>query len=73
MVEPEVLLMGATAVGSLGAAWGGAKVALNGTRSRVQRIESVLDEHIDEDEQLNRDSIDRLARLETKIDILLQK
>jgi len=49
-----------TAVFSLGAAWGGAKVALNGTRKKVERLEA-------HDEE-NRD---RLARIETKQDMLI--
>lgn len=45
-----------------GAAWGGSKVALNGTRERVRKLEQSDDEYRD-----------RLARIETKLDILLEK
>lgn len=45
-----------------GSAWGGAKVALNGTRLRVKELE-----------QADKDKTDRLARIETKIDLLLEK
>ena len=47
---------------AIGGAWGGAKVALNGNRERVQKLELRQDEHVD-----------RLARIETKIDILVEK
>jgi len=47
---------------AIGGAWGGAKVALNGTRKKVEALEQTSDDHVD-----------RLARIETKIDILLEK
>jgi len=57
---------------AIGGAWGGAKVALNGTRTRVKdletgvkKLEGVVEEHKEE-------TIDRLARIETKIDVLLK-
>jgi len=58
---------------AIGGAWGGAKAALNGTRTRVKEIEDDLKEHMKEDEELQREMIDRAARMETKIDILLEK
>ena len=68
--------MGAAA--SAGAAWGAVKVSLNGTRPRVKHIEANLRQHfIDEMEEyrLANDRMakqdDRLARLETKIDLIL--
>lgn len=47
---------------AIGGAWGGAKVALNGTRSRVHNLEVKSDDHIT-----------RLASIEAKVDILLEK
>lgn len=44
-----------------GVAYGGAKAALNGTRLRVKELEAS-----------DKDKADRLARIETKIDILLE-
>lgn len=58
---------------SVGGAWGGAMVALNGTRERVKSLATDLKTHIKDDEQLQRDMIDRAARMETKLDILLEK
>lgn len=54
---------------SLGGAWGGAKAALNGTRERVQKVEARTDAH---DEKLSKQG-EQLARVETKIDILLDR
>jgi len=57
---------------AIGGAWGGAKAAMNGTRERVKnlegnvsKLEGVVEEHKEE-------TIDRLARIETKIDVLLK-
>lgn len=44
------------------AAAGGAKVTLNGTKKRVEKLETRSDQ-----------VIDRLARIETKLDILMEK
>ena len=63
----------ATPLLAIGGAWGGAKVALNGTRERVKQMDSKLEKHMDEDEAMQREMIDRAARMETKIDILLEK
>ena len=52
----------ATPLLAIGGAWGGAKVALNGTRQRVQKLEATTDLHVD-----------RLARIETKVDIIVEK
>jgi hypothetical protein len=64
------LLSVASPIFAIGGAWGGAKVALNGTRERVKRIHRELDQHMQHDEEMQRDTIDRLARIETKLDLL---
>ena len=51
-----------TVLVSGGAAWGAAKQALNGTRERVQKLEEKTDHHAD-----------TLARVETKVDILIDR
>jgi hypothetical protein len=61
MMVEAVIAIGIT-VFSAGAAWGGAKYALNGTRKRVENMEA---QHIQ--------VTDRLARIETKLDILMEK
>lgn len=47
---------------AIGGAWGGAKVALNGTRDKVKALETKQTDHAD-----------RLARIETKIDYIVEK
>jgi hypothetical protein len=46
---------------AIGGAWGGARHAINGTVKRVDKLEDRSDR-----------TIDRLARIETKIDILVE-
>jgi hypothetical protein len=56
---------------AIGGAYGGAKVAINGTRERSKETRDLLSEHIKEDESLQREMIDRAARMETKLDMLI--
>lgn len=58
---------------ALGGAWGGAKVALNGTRDRVARIDAELRDHISEENQHDLILHERIAQMETKIDVLLDR
>ena len=60
-VTTILTVAGPTTIFVAGAAWGGAKVALNGTRNRVKMLE-----------EESKTTTDRLARIETKIDILLE-
>jgi hypothetical protein len=55
-------IAGPTAIFTGGVAWGAVKVTLNGTKARVQRLE-----------EQSADYADRLARIETKIDVLLDR
>ncbi len=50
---------------AIGGAFGGAKMALNGTRERVRDLEEDV-------EHIKVDTIDRLARIETKLDVLIK-
>jgi hypothetical protein len=59
-----------TIVGSLGAAFGGARVALNGTKERVKTLAESFDKHVESDAAAQNQVIDRLARIETKLDSL---
>ena len=54
----------------IGGAYGGATVALNSTRERVREVQAALKEHVSKDEAIQDTMIDRLARIETKIDFL---
>lgn len=62
-----------TVVASAGAAWGAVKHSLNGTRERVSKIETALADHAEKDDQLQNDTIDRLARIETKLDVIADR
>lgn len=64
-MDPTFYYIAGTGLVAIGGAWGGAKVALNGTRHRVKTVEQELS-------SLKSDTVDRLARVETKIDILLE-
>jgi hypothetical protein len=69
MIDPWMI---STAAGLLtvGGAYGGCKVALNGTRERVKELKKdhvVLSEKVD---HVRTDVTDRLARIETKLDAL---
>lgn len=68
----ELIKMGSPLL-AIGGAWGGAKVALNGTRERVKLVENDLNEHKTTSSKQHIDSVDRLARIETKVDALLEK
>ena len=54
-----------------GVAWGAVKYALNGTRHRVKEIHERLHTHINEENRADIVTHDRLARLETKVDLLI--
>lgn len=57
----------ATPLLAIGGAWGGAKVALNGTRDRVMKLEQHEEK---QDAKLERVS-ERLVRIETKQDTVI--
>ena len=61
-IEIAAMFKAAWPLLAIGGAFGGAKVALNGTRKRVEKLE------------LNQVGLlDRTARIETKIDILIDR
>ena len=72
MFSPELLAVVGT-VFSAGAAWGGAKVALNGTKNRVKDIKEDLVKHTAADLVIQTQMIDRLARIETKLDMIHER
>lgn len=47
-----------------GAAWGGAKAALNGTKDRVKNLDKGFAEHKEQDNQHQLEVVQRLASLE---------
>jgi len=68
-LSPDTLLTIAGFLVAGGAAYGGARSALNGTRKEVKEIKQSLVDHIKADENLAREMIDRLARIETKLEV----
>lgn len=65
-IDPWMLSAG-SALLAVGGAWGGAKAALNGSRERIRHIEEALEAHVDRDDQVQRDLLDRSARVETSL------
>jgi len=69
-MDPITLSLLGTVAGAVfagGAAWGGAKKALNGSRERIKIIDSKLDAHIHVTNLSRLEMTDRLARIETRI------
>lgn len=62
-----------TAALALGGSWGGAKVALNGTRERVKEVSEKLETHIKDEAEQDLKLHQRMAGVETKIDILIDR
>lgn len=62
MIEIPVIWAVGTALFTGGVAFGGVKVALNGTRERIKLVELGYADHSD-----------RLARIETKVDLILDQ
>jgi hypothetical protein len=57
----EILKIAGPAL-AIGGAWGGAKYALNGQGKRLSKVEDTVAKHTDS-----------LARIETKVDYLVEK
>lgn len=64
------MISSAVGLMTIGGAYGGAKVALNGTRERVRELKEDFEQHAADDTAIQRETIDRLARIETKLDYL---
>lgn len=68
----ELIRLGAPVL-AIGGAWQGAKVALNGTRQRVKKLETDLESHKIVSSNNHIEAVDRLARIETKIDAIVER
>ena len=62
-----------TAIFVGGVAWGATKSALNGTRDRVRSIQDELRNHITEEHNADMETHERIARVETKLDMLISR
>ena len=65
MIELGAIIDAGILLVSGGAAWGGAKAALNGTKAKVKDISEKLDAHVKDDSEVQTQVVDRLARIET--------
>lgn len=62
-----------TAVFAAGAAWGAVKHSLNGTKIKVDDIANRLHLHIKDEADADKQTHERIARVETKVDILVDR
>ena len=72
-MEPIIGYAALTAVFSAGAAWAGVKVSLNGTKRRVEETHERLAKHIQDEASADLITHERIASIETKLDIALAK
>lgn len=72
-MEPILGYAALTAVFSAGAAWAGVKTSLNGTKRRVEETHDRLAKHIEDESQNDLITHERIARIETKLDVALEK
>ena len=63
----------ATALFVGGVAWGATKSALNGTKTAVKEIKDELHSHISDETKADIVTHERIASVETKVDILLER
>lgn len=62
-MDASLLLQAGTVLVAGGAAWGGVKHALNGTRESVRSLHDKLDKHIDADNAVQTKMLEGLATL----------
>jgi len=71
-MEP-VLWTAVTSFFVAGAAWGAVKTGLNGTREKIGELHQRLSKHIDEETSADLTTHERLTRVETKVDTLIER
>lgn len=69
--DPQIAISVLTGVATVAAAWGGTKVALNGTRDRVKNVEHDMVQHKSMNQKQHIETVERLTRIETKLDTQL--
>ena len=72
-MEPEIAYGAIVAFFSAGAAWGAVKTGLNGTKGRVEALTVKIDDHIRDETDNDRTTHERIARVETKVDIIIER
>ena len=73
ILEPELVIAAGGILASGGVAWGAVRTALNGTKKRVVEINETLNKHVEDDHRVQLEAVQRLARIETKLDEVLGK
>jgi hypothetical protein len=69
-MEPTLGYAVLTGVFAAGAAWGGSRAFWNGTKNRVNDVHKMLSEHIKEESLADMHTHERLAKVETKVDLI---
>jgi hypothetical protein len=72
MIDFGDMLPWITVVGSAGAAWGGVQVSVSATKTKVTDAVKALARHEEKDSVIHIEMVDRLARIETKLDALIE-
>lgn len=70
--DPQVLAL-LTVIGSLGVAWGVSKARSASQEEKIARIDKTLNQHVIDDHHIQLETVDRLARIETKLDRALKE
>ena len=73
-MEPNTggILAFITALLAGGAAWGASRQAIKNVEEDVKEIKEELASHIEDDTAIQHETIDRLARIETNLEILVK-
>ena len=69
--ETYAFIAFAGAIGGVGTAWGTTRSTIASTKWRITELKAAFENHVEDDLEHQKEAIDRLARLETKIDILI--
>jgi hypothetical protein len=72
-MEPTIGYAVLTGIFAAGAAWGGSRAFWNGTKNRVEEVHRMLSAHIKEETDNDKLTHERLAKVETKVDMLSER
>jgi hypothetical protein len=73
VTDPSFILALGTLLASGGVAWGGATMAIKGVKETQTEVKDDLHKHMEADAEVQLELVDRLARIETKLDALKGK
>ena len=72
-MESGLMYAAIVALFSAGAAYGAVKTGLNGTRGRVESLADQISDHIKDETKSDQVTHERIARVEAKVDIIIDK